>query len=73
MLLKEKKHYQKGFVDMTKAELINLMKDLSDDGEILIESPDGSAVDFCIEPITISCSDPTVIGMVLIEREEVTN
>jgi hypothetical protein len=50
---------------MYKSELLDLIKGLSDEGEILLETADGAISDFMIEPITISCDDPTVVGFVI--------
>ena len=50
---------------MFKSEILDLIKDLPDDGEILLETSDGAIADFAVEPITISCDDPTVVGYVI--------
>jgi hypothetical protein len=50
---------------MIKDDLLSLIKDLANDGEILLETADGAIADFAIEPITISCDDPTVVGYVI--------
>ena len=57
---------------MLKKQLIELLKDLPDDGILLIETngPDGGAVDFMLIPITVDCDDPTIMGYVFTEVED---
>jgi len=53
---------------MTKAELLEVIKSLNNEDEILVETADGAVNDFGLEPITMSCEDQTVIGYVLAVR-----
>jgi hypothetical protein len=54
---------------MTKKELFYQLRDTPDDMDIVVEWADGGVRDFQVEPITESCDDPTVVGMILAIKE----